>query len=165
MHVLAGEVVGVFAHVERADEDGAGGFEPLDQGGVARRRRRIAVDLRAGERRQAGDVEQVLDRERHAGERAELLAAGARLVDRLRAAERALLGDRGEGIEQRIALADAGERRLDDALRAGAAGGDGGGDIGGRAMSENRSRAVSSMKHTARVRHRQAAGNPSTKAA
>ena len=36
MDVLAGEVVGVFAHVERADEDGAGGFEPLDQGRVAR---------------------------------------------------------------------------------------------------------------------------------
>ena len=39
MNVFAGEVVGVFAHVERADENGAGGFEPLDQGGVARRRR------------------------------------------------------------------------------------------------------------------------------
>ena len=31
MHVLAGEVVGVFAHVERADQHGAGGFQPLDQ--------------------------------------------------------------------------------------------------------------------------------------
>ena len=31
MDVLAGEVVGVFAHVERADQHGAGGFEPLDQ--------------------------------------------------------------------------------------------------------------------------------------
>ena len=31
MHVLAGEVVGVFAHVERADQHGAGRFHPLDQ--------------------------------------------------------------------------------------------------------------------------------------
>ena len=38
MHVLAGEVVGVFAHVERADQHRAGGFHPLDQRGVARRR-------------------------------------------------------------------------------------------------------------------------------
>ena len=71
MHVLAGEVVGVFAHVERADQHRAGRFEPLDQRRVARRRRALAVDLRAGERRQARDVEQVLDRERHAGERPE----------------------------------------------------------------------------------------------
>ena len=39
MHVLAGEVVGVFAHVERADQHGAGRFQPLDQRGVARGRR------------------------------------------------------------------------------------------------------------------------------
>ena len=38
VHVLAGEVVGVFAHVERADQDGAGRFEPLDQRRIARRR-------------------------------------------------------------------------------------------------------------------------------
>ncbi len=71
VHVFAGEVVGVFAHVERADEDRAGRFQPLDQRRVARGRRHVAVDLRAGQRRQAGDVEQILDRERHAGQRAE----------------------------------------------------------------------------------------------
>jgi hypothetical protein len=49
--VLAGEVVGVFAHVERTDEDGAGRLQPLDQRGIARRRRQIAVDFRAGQRR------------------------------------------------------------------------------------------------------------------
>ena len=38
VHVLAGEVVGVFAHVERADQHRAGRFQPLDQRGVARRR-------------------------------------------------------------------------------------------------------------------------------
>ena len=35
--VLAGEIVGVFAHVERADQHRAGRFQPLDQGGIARR--------------------------------------------------------------------------------------------------------------------------------
>src|SRR5438046_70177 len=76
MDVLAGEVVGVFAHVERADENRAGRFHPLDQRGVALGRREIAVDLRAGARRQARDVKEVLHREGHAGERADLLAGG-----------------------------------------------------------------------------------------
>ena len=34
--VFAGEVVGVFAHVERADQHGAGGFQPFDQRRIAR---------------------------------------------------------------------------------------------------------------------------------
>ena len=33
--VLAGEVVGVFAHVERADQHRAGRFEPRDQRRIA----------------------------------------------------------------------------------------------------------------------------------
>ena len=86
MHVLAGEVVGVFAHVERADENGAGGFQPFDQRRVAARRRAVAIDLGAGERRQAGDVEQILDRERNAGQRTQRLALGAPAVERLRRA-------------------------------------------------------------------------------
>ncbi len=72
VHILAGEVVGVFAHVERADQNGAGRLQPLDQRGVARGRRMLAIDLRAGQRRQAGNVEQVLDRERNARQRAEV---------------------------------------------------------------------------------------------
>ena len=39
VHVLAGEVVGVFAHVERADQHRAGRLQPLDQRRVARGRR------------------------------------------------------------------------------------------------------------------------------
>ena len=87
--VLAGEVVGVFAHVERADQHRAGGLKPLDQRRVALGRRAVAVDLRAGAGRQALDVEQVLDRERHAGERPERLAVLARRIDRVGAGERA----------------------------------------------------------------------------
>ena len=53
VHVLAGEVVGVLAHVERADEDGAGSLQPRDQRGVGGGGRAVAVDLGAGQRRQA----------------------------------------------------------------------------------------------------------------
>ncbi len=154
--VLAGEIVGVFAHVERADEDGAGRLQPLDQRRIARGRRQIAVDLGAGERRQAGNVEQVLDRERHAGQRRKPLASRPCLIERLRAGERALLGDGGEGIEQRVALADTRQRRFDDMRRADAAGGDGGGDRGRRVPGKIAGRG---LKHgrPVRARHRPAA--------
>ena len=82
--VLAGEVVGVFAHVERADQDRAGGLEPLDQRLVMHGGRKLAVDLRARARRQALYVEQVFHREWHARERPERFARRARLVDRAR---------------------------------------------------------------------------------
>ena len=130
--VLAGEVVGVFAHVERADQDGAGRLQPLDQRRIALSRRPIAVDFGAGECRQAGHVEQVLDRERHAGQRRKLLALRPCRIERLRAGKRAPRGDGGEGIEQRVALADARQRRFDDKCRADAAGGDGSSDRGRR---------------------------------
>ena len=84
VHVLAGEVVGVLAHVERADQHGAGRFQALrsawhraSAGGRSR------LILEPAQRRQAGDVEQVLDRERHAGERTRR-AARARCPHRWR---------------------------------------------------------------------------------
>ena len=69
MGVLAGEVVGVLAHVEAAHQDRAGRLELAHQRAVAGSLRPVEVDLRAGARRQALDVEQVLDREGHADER------------------------------------------------------------------------------------------------
>ena len=114
MDVLAGEVVGVFAHVECADEHRAGRFEPRDERRIALRRRQLAVDLRAGAGRQAGDVEQVLHRERHAGKRPERSAPGVFRIEHRRALARPRRGDVGEGIEQRIVLLDARQRRLDD---------------------------------------------------
>jgi hypothetical protein len=136
MNVFAGEIVGILAHIERADENGAGGFEPFDERCVATGRRRVAVDLRAGERWYAGDIEQIFHRERHAGEWQSLFAARARIVERLRAQKGALLQDGGEGIKQRIALADARERCLQDVHRAGAAGGKCSGNIAGRFPGE-----------------------------
>ena len=85
VHILAGEVVGVFAHVERADQNGAGGLKTLDQCRIASGRRKIAVYFRAGHRRQTGNVEQVLHRKRHAGKRRQRFAARPRVVQRPRA--------------------------------------------------------------------------------
>ena len=67
MLVLAGEVVGVLAHVERADQHRTRGLEPFDESCIGAGRGALAIDLRVGQRRQARHVEQVLDRERHAG--------------------------------------------------------------------------------------------------
>ena len=69
VRVLGGEAVGVLVHVERADQHRAGRLEAAHEQRVALRGRGVALDLRAGQRRQAGDVEQVLDREGHAGQR------------------------------------------------------------------------------------------------
>ena len=47
--VLAGEVVGVLAHVERSHQHGAGRLEPPDQRGIAAGRWPVPVDLGAGQ--------------------------------------------------------------------------------------------------------------------
>ena len=117
MHILAGEVVGVFAHVERADQHGAGRLHALDQGGVARRRLEVAVDLRSGAGRKPLHVEQVLHRERHAGERAGIFPGRDRGIDRARFGARALRGDVGEGIQDRIMFGDPRQRRFGHAQR------------------------------------------------
>ena len=127
MHILAGEVIGVFAHVERADEDAASCLQPLDQGGVARGRRMLAIDLRAGQRRQAGDVEQVLDRERNARKRAkcaecaECAALRAPCVECRRLGAGALLRHCRECIEGLAARPDGGKDGVDDLVGAGRA--------------------------------------------
>ena len=70
MAVLGREAEGVLVHVERADQHRA---RRRSAAAPARRRappaRAVAVDARAGDGRQSGDVVEVLDREGHAGER------------------------------------------------------------------------------------------------
>ena len=112
MHVLAGEVVGVFAHVERADQHRAGGFHALDQRGVARRRRKVAVDLRARARRQAL-ARRTGSSPRTARRRAgRPFAGGDRGIDRAGLGARAIGGDVGEGIQDGIVLGDPRQRRF-----------------------------------------------------
>ena len=127
--VLAGEIVGVFAHVERADEDGASVLEALDHGSISRRRLIFAIDLRPRDRRKSGNVEQILDCERHASQRSKRFAARARFVERTRTIVRTLFGQGGERIEQWIARANADERCLDKLQGAYTASRDFGGEV------------------------------------
>ena len=118
MSVFAGEIVGVLAHVERADENGAGPLQSLNQRGVARRFGVVAVDPGASDGRDAFDIEQVLDRERHAGKRAEIASLAAGSVDCRGPGKGALDGNRCKGVELRIEPLDPRQRRLGDGKRA-----------------------------------------------
>ena len=69
MRVLGGEAVGVLVHVGDADQDGPGAAQRGHRRSVARGRGALGLDLGSRHRRDAGDVEQILGRERHAGER------------------------------------------------------------------------------------------------
>ena len=71
-----------------------------------------AVHVRARERREAGDVEQVLDGVRDAGERRQRLAGLPLRVDRARLGQRALGRDGREAVERRVHARDRGERPL-----------------------------------------------------
>ena len=126
--VLAGEVIGVFAHVQCADQDRAGGFKSRDQRCVGGSRRMLAVDLRAGERRQAGDVDQVLHRERHAGERSRRICHGTRAG--------AFGGDGGKGVQHRVAAGNARERLFDHLRRSDSPAQDGRRNSAGRSPCE-----------------------------
>jgi hypothetical protein len=108
--VFPGEIIGVLAHVESAHEHRAGGFEACDQRRVLLCGRVVTVDLRSGDGRHPCDIEQVLDRERHPGERAHLCAVLTRGVDRVGAGERTLIGDGGERVERSIQRGDTRER-------------------------------------------------------
>ena len=86
---------------------------------ASRRCRRIdRVDLRARERGQARDVEQILYRVRHAGERRQRRAGGARARSTRRASARARSAVTcGEAVDRGIERVDARERRLGDRLQ------------------------------------------------
>ena len=112
MDVLARKIIGVFAHVEGADADGSRELQPLDERRVAPGRRIVAVDLRAGPGRDARKVEQVLDREGHAGERAGVMASGSGGIDRIGFRQGASGRDVGKGPERAVPRRNAGERRL-----------------------------------------------------
>ncbi len=106
MGVLPREVIGVFAHVEGTDADRTGRLELLDQGGIGRRRGIFAVDLRASAGNQPLDVEQILDAERHAGER-QLLASLHGRVDGIGLGHGAAGDGVGEGTQAAVIDLDA----------------------------------------------------------
>ncbi len=117
MHILAGEVIGVFAHVERADQHRAGRLHPLDQRGVALGRLEIAIDLRAGAGRKPLHIEQILDGERHAGKRPGIFSGRNGGIDGARLGARAIRGHVGECIQDRIVFCDSRQRCFGDGKR------------------------------------------------
>jgi len=76
-----------------------------------RGRRLLAVDLAARQRRQAGEVEQVLHCKGHAGERAAGRSGGQRGIDRGGACQRALARDGGEAVVAVVDRVDTRQRR------------------------------------------------------
>jgi hypothetical protein len=114
--VLAGEVVGILAHVERPEADCPGRFEPLHQLRICSRGRQFAVDLAAGPRRQALHVEQVLDREGDARQRVALALLDLG-IDQRRTLDRTLGQHIGEGAQPLIVGLDAAERSHHHAMR------------------------------------------------
>ena len=101
-------------HVRLAERHETGGARARDDRRVERRH--VALeDLRSARRGHVGRDEHVLDRERHAGDGAELLAGGAAAVDVGRDIER-VVADVQEGVDVAVHGRDAvevGLRRLD----------------------------------------------------
>ena len=108
----AGE--GELRHVGAADERGAGPAQAGDGGRVGGGGRGVGEHGRAGGGGFAGDVEQVLDRDREAGERARVGAGGDRAVGRRRRRARA-----ASKLVEMKARADCGARRRRSTARSG----------------------------------------------
>ena len=143
--VLAGEVVGVFAHVERADQHGAGRLQPRDQRGVARwRARRSRLIFEPASVGRPATSNRFLTANGTPASGPSARPSARRVVDGARLGERARSRDGGEGVERRIALGDARQRRLDHLDGADAAVGDGVGDLGSLAPKPSPSSAQAS---------------------
>jgi hypothetical protein len=109
----AGE--GELAHVGAADEGRTGAPQPGDRRTIGDRRRGIGEHRRAGRRGLAADVEQVLDRDREAGQRRQCGAGAEIAID--------AGGGRGGGVERRLqesAIAQRAAGRGDGTLDQGA---------------------------------------------
>ena len=115
MHVFAREIIGVFAHIERADQDRPCRLQTLDQCGIPRGRCSRAVDLRTGAGRHTCDIEQIFHRERYARERPCHFACGYKLVDIERPRPGTFTHDISKGIQLRIDGSNTLQGRLDDA--------------------------------------------------
>ncbi len=105
--VLGDEAIGEFVHVQRADQDRVRGLQAGDERRIACRGGRIAANERAGQGLQALDVEQVLDRERHARQGPRLRARRDPGVQPARIVERPLVKHLREGVQPAVDLGDA----------------------------------------------------------
>jgi hypothetical protein len=111
MRVEAEPGEGELAHIGAAHDDEAGTAQARDRGGVALGRRCVGEHDRACRRRFAGEVEQVLHRDRNAGEGRGAEPCGPQFVHRFGCGARGLAMDLDEG-EPALAV-----RRLDPVER------------------------------------------------
>ena len=121
VHVLAGEVVGVLAHVERADQHGAGRLQPRDQRRVGRRpaaRSRLILEP-ASVGRPATSNRFLTANGTPASGPSGLPRARGRIDRRAPWRARARASTAVKALSSRVALGDARQRRLDDADGAG----------------------------------------------
>ena len=130
--VVAGAAEPHHRRVGLADEDRAGLLDPLGEGAVPVGDVVLERADAAEGRRPAGlEVEQVLDRRRHAMERPERVAAHHRVLGALRLLPRALGVEEDQRVEARVALLDPGERRVHHLDRRQFAPPDAAGQLGG----------------------------------
>ncbi len=94
-----------------ADEDRAGALQPRHRRRISRRDI-VGQRYRAKGGAHAGRVDQILDRERHAVQRSQRIAARHGGFGRARRCPRLLGAHRDKGVEARLALRDAGEDAL-----------------------------------------------------
>jgi hypothetical protein len=106
MRISAGKIIGVFAHIERAEQHRAGSLHPRDERRILLRGRMIAIDFGPGTRDQAIHVKQVLDREGNTGKRRQGLALRARCINGIGAGKRSVGGDISIGIQLAITARD-----------------------------------------------------------
>ena len=133
--VLGGRAHGELVHVRLADDDRVRGLQPLDDVGVVGRQE-VLEHLAAQVVGIALRAEHVLDRDRHAGERAERLPRLALGVD-----GRGLPADVGlvhvhERLDLRLAVADGGEEGVGDLGGRGLPGGLQGEQFGGGLLDQ-----------------------------
>ena len=88
--------------VEATDEDGTCRLQTFDEDSVTRLGRAIAIDLGACPRRQPGDVEQILDRERYPRQWTKCLSASDLRIDDHRPGPRPGCYDVGESVKRRV---------------------------------------------------------------
>jgi hypothetical protein len=102
----AATAVGVLVEVELAEQDRAGGVESASDLGVLSRDAVGEQRARAG-RADAGGVDQVLEADRHAVQRAAIVAARELVLGGARLGEREVGGDGDERVERGVEACDA----------------------------------------------------------
>ena len=111
MGVGRGGAVGEFLEIGLAEDDGASGFEALDDRGVVIGHPVLKQERAIGGERAFRGVE-ILHRDRDAVQRAEIIARCDRLLRRLRLLPGMIRHDRDEAVERAVEALDARKRKV-----------------------------------------------------